>query len=183
MMGSTRALLALATIGLLVGSLSATTQQGTVEYAVVAAQLVFGHGPNALTSTPGPDLTEGTVVLAPSLTQITDTNVLYVNNTNTTSTSYAQITVASSSGLAELSSLAIGLNDGSLVSQVSVLNGVLTLNGGSLASIGPSSTNTITVTLIDLSLTQATTLELQISYYESTAKSAWETDSINMTIQ
>ena len=124
------------TIGLTYGLGGGTAEPEQVE--VPFGKLVAG-------STVGTNATNASVSIIGTLLSTT-TDVLYLNNTNATGSSYARIELRTSSGLANLVLLDIGIDNGTQVPQVEVSLGNLTATSGALVELPPASTNTIYVT-------------------------------------
>lgn len=91
----------------------------------------------------------------------TTTHVLYLNNTNATGAWHARLAIVGSSGLANLATLQLGIENGTAsVEQVTASLGTLTRTTGPLVRLEPASANRIYVTQAVTSLATPTTLWL-----------------------
>jgi hypothetical protein len=92
--------------------------------------------------------------------------VLELNNENATGAHYARLILASSSGIGNLGTLEVGINNGTgLIAQVAGTLGGLTSTTGPLVRLEPGSTNTIYVTqsVSVLGLTSGVTLDVRVA--------------------
>ncbi len=114
---------------------------GSLEPAVV--EVPFGS------LAPGTDLglnqTNATVSIAGSILQTT-TNILYLNNTNSTGIHFARLEVIDTTNLANLDLLEIGIDNGTATDQITILLGAITDSDGTYVRLEPGSSNTIYVT-------------------------------------
>jgi len=154
--------LALAMALALVGNIQLDSDAGTS--TTHASTVLVPMGALASGSSGGLNGTAGTATITGTLVSTT-TNALYLNNTDS-AVWYAKLDVASSSGLANLPALTIGINNGtSSVAQTTVLVAALTKSTGTYVRLEPSSTNRIYVTdtVTTLGLTSSFTLTVRAS--------------------
>ncbi|HWG91706.1 MAG TPA: hypothetical protein VNZ52_12730 [Candidatus Thermoplasmatota archaeon] len=128
---------------LLVGSLQVVHEaaSGSLEPQLVEVRL----GALAPGSSPGLSFTRGSASVTGGLLSVS-TNVLYLNNTNATGASYAKLALSSSSGLANLALVEVGLNNGTQTAQVTGSLGSITQTSGGYVQLPPGSVNRIYVT-------------------------------------
>lgn len=125
-----------------------------------AAEVTFGA--LAPGSSAGPNSTNGSASVAGALLSTT-THVLYLNNTNATGAWFARLEVVDSSGLAGLSTLQVGIRNGTAsVEQVASSLGTLTKRTGPLVRLEPGSANRIYVTQAVAGLATPATVWLDV---------------------
>lgn len=169
-MGAARAAAAALAAGLLLtGSI---TIQHASTIAVRPVRVEAPLGPLAAGSSAGMNATNGSASVAGSLLSTT-TDLLYLNNTNATSPVHAKLVLNSASGVAGLTSLAIGIRNGSAsATQVAATAGSITQTSGSYLRLEPASTNRIYVTQT-VSLTFAgSTVDMDLLVADDLAESA-----------
>lgn len=169
--GRANQFLVLAAALVLVGSIQATyeTRISNVEPSEVETPM----GSLAPGSSGGLNGTDGTASVVGTLLA-TRTDVLYLNNTNATGAWYARLTSTSSTGIANLVSLELGIDNGTAsVAQVIGSLGTLTQKTGAYVRLEPASANKIyiarTVTL--LAVTSTVTLDVRVA--DDAAESAY----------
>src|SRR5688572_3222622 len=106
---------ALAAALVLVGSITVTFPAG--EQSASAQVVEVRMGALASGSTVTGNFTEGTASVAGVLITPLTTNMLYLNNTDATNAWYAKIAAVSTSGLANVVSLTVGLDNGTQTPQ------------------------------------------------------------------
>lgn len=126
--------------------------------------------------------TEATASVGGSLISL-KTNVLYLNNTNATGVSYAKINAVSSSGVSNLVSLTVGINNGTAdTAQVTGALGAITQSGGDYVRLEPASTNRIFLTQAVTLVGPDASLVLDIVTSDTTDDSAYMITNANLTI-
>lgn len=93
----------------------------------------------------GANATNASASLAGTLVATT-ADVLYLNNTNATAPVYARLEVVATTGLGALTSLVVGIDNGTRAPQISGGLGTLTQSTGALVRLAPGSTNRLYVT-------------------------------------
>lgn len=128
--------------------------------------------PLALGSTAGTNATNASasvtgVLLAASA------NALWLNNTNTTGAWYVRLTAAATSGLPNLVTLVVGIDNGTLTPQVTVSLGSLTQSSGALVRLAPGASSKIYVTNAVSVTGVASSVTLDVDVFDSAAETAY----------
>lgn len=155
----------------LVGSLDLTSDPGNWTLAVGEVETRLGA--LAPGSSGGLNATQGTASVTGTLLTTT-TNLLYVNNTNASGVWYARLNVVSTTGIANLPTLTIGINNGTATAtQVVASLGSLTQSTGAYIRLEPASSNIIYVTEAVTTLGISSTFTLSVYAADDTAESAF----------
>lgn len=136
-------------------------------FDVVEVEVPFGR--LAPGSTVGANSTNASVSVGAALLSTT-TDALYLNNTNATGAYYARLVAYSTSGIANLVTLEIGIDNGTRTEQVVASLGSLTQSSGSYVKLEPGSTNTIYVTNAVTSLLAADSV-IRLDVYAAESES------------
>lgn len=148
---------------LFVGSITMTHDAGAPMLSAEAPLVVFGA--LAAGSSGGLNGSAATVSVATTLLATT-TNALWINNTDT-STWYARLNATSYSGLTSITSLTIGIDNGTKTAQVTGALGSLSQTGGAYVALPAGSSNKLYVTQVASLL--GTTSSVQLDLYASDA--------------
>lgn len=119
----------------------------------------------------GVNATNATASIAGTLLTGT-TNVWWLNNTNASGAYHAKIDVVSSSGVANLALLRVGIDNGTQTDQVLAAAGALTQTGGAYVQLPAASSNRIYATQAVLSLGSPSQLVLRVTLSDDVAESA-----------
>lgn len=158
-----------AVAALFVGSIT-TTHESALQMQPRSVEAPMGA--LASGSSGGVNGTNGTASVAGALVSAT-TDVLYLNNTNATTPAYAKLVLTGSSGLAGVSSLAIGIKNGTTsVSQVTASAGSITQSEGAYVRLEPGSANRIYMTQTVGFLFGGTSLRMDLLVADDLAESA-----------
>lgn len=126
--------------------------------------------------------TEGAASVSGSLLSLR-TDMLYLNNTNATGIWYAKISAVQSSGVSNLVSLTIGIDNGTAsTAQVTGALGALTQTAGTYVRLEPASANLIYLTQIVSIVGPDTALALDVVASGDTDDSAYVITNANLTI-
>ena len=159
-------------IRLTTSGLPATTLPEPVEVA---------FAPRAAGATVGANATNASATVAGSLVGTT-AQALWLNNTNASGAYHARIVLWSASGLADVTSLAVGIDNGTATPQVTGTLGGLTQAGGALVRLEPGSANSVYVSQT-VGLTQGTTvLDMEVYVADDAAESAYYVMRMRLTI-
>ena len=162
---------ALALAFALVGSIALSSTSGTSSTTV--GQVEVRLGALASGSSGGANGTAGTASVTGTILSAT-TNLLYLNNTNATGVWLAELNVASSSGVANLPTLTIGIDNGTAqVAQVTGALGVLTKTTGTYVRLEPASANKIYVTAAVTTLGLASSVTVTVRASVDAGESAY----------
>lgn len=164
-----KALALLLASGLLVGSITMSHDEASATLS--AAEPVVKMGALASGSAGGLNGSLGSASVSGALLATT-TNVLYLNNTGS-STWYARLNVTSSSGVAGLSSITLGIDNGTRVAQAAGTLGSLTQTGGSYVALAPGSANKLYVTQAVSLLGNTASFSLDVYASDATDDSAY----------
>lgn len=129
----------------LVGSISIAYPTSSPTMTVGLVEVAFGA--LAAGSTVGLNATNGSASLAGAVLVLTTTSVLYLNNTHT-SPLFVKLVETSASGLADSTTLTLGIDNGTATDQVVSAGGILTQTSGPYVQLPASSTNTLYVTTL-----------------------------------
>lgn len=163
----------------LVGSIQVVTTATPATIEPTPAEALFGaYAPG---STVGANATNGSASVASALITAT-TQMLYLNNTNATGIYYAKLILTSSSGLDGITSMTVGINNGTSTPQITAALSAITDPSGDYVRLEPSSTNTIYLTQL-ATITQTTTnLDIEVYLADDLAESAYYTMRARLTI-
>lgn len=139
-------ILGLAALALTMGALQLAYGDSTPSMTVVEVEVPLR--PLAPGSSTGANSTNASVSFAACLAISCSTDLWYLNNTNASGTYYAKLVSTSTSGLnVEVTTLDIGIDNGSTNDQIKVATGVLTQSAGSgWIGLSAGSTNRIYAT-------------------------------------
>lgn len=133
------------------GTLTLLHTESTGTFEPIEVEVPFA--PHGEGGTMGANNTNASVSIAGTLLQTT-TDILYINNTNTTGAHWARLEVADTTNLANLDLLKLGIDNGTTTTdQIIIEVGSLTDADGTYVKLEPGSTNTIYVTQSLSSLT------------------------------
>ena len=133
-------------------------------------------------SSAGMNGTNGSASVVGSLVGAT-ANVLYLNNTDATQAVYAKLTLTASSGTSAITTLSVGINNGSsTTAQVTGTAGSLTQTSGAYVRLEPGSANRIVVTQTVGVLFTTSTLDLDLRVADDTSESAYVTSKVRISI-
>lgn len=164
----------------LMGSITLTYASGTTSAATQLVEVRLGA--LAAGSAASSDHAEGTASVAGVLVSAR-TNLLYLNNTNATGAWYVKIAQVSTSGISNVVSLAVGIDNGTASTpQVTGALGALTQTEGSYVRLEPASTNRIYVTQAVSLVGPDTALALDIYAADTAAADAYVITNANLTI-
>lgn len=164
----------------LIGSIALTHSPGTTSASMSAVEV--GLGALASGSTGGANRTEGVASLVGSLVSLR-TDVLYLNNTNTTGIWYARLASAGTTGISNIVSVTVGIDNGTASSaQVTGALGALTQTTGTAVRLEPASANVVYVTQAVSVLGPDTAIALEIVVSDATDEEATFTTNANVTI-
>ena len=136
------------------------------------APVAAPFGRLAAGSAVGLNATNGSASVAGALLTAT-TDVLYVNNTDPVRPVFARLVLASSSGLAGLLDLQVGIQNASgRTPQVTSTSGSVTQSSGSYVRLEPASTNRIYVTQTAALLFSGATVSMDMHVADDAAESA-----------
>jgi hypothetical protein len=167
--------LALAPVGGLSVTYASATESSIVRTVEVPlAALVAG-------STGGLNGTRGAASVANQLV-LTTTDMLYLNNTNATGAWFAKLVLTSSSGLTGITSLTIGINNGTSTAQIVGSLGSMTQTSGPYVKLETSSTNKIYLTQTTTALQSTSTFAFDVYAADSATEAGLVLTSGTITI-
>lgn len=163
-----------------VGSIQ-LTHASTLTLAPQTVEAPFGK--LAVGSTVGANATNGSASTAGSVLGAT-TFMLYLNNTHATLPAYVKLVLTSSSGLTGLTSLSVGVHNGTAsTSHIVGSLGSISQSSGSYTRLEPASTNRLYVTqTVDGVLHGSTALSLDVYVADDEAESAYAKTRATFTI-
>lgn len=171
---------ALLTAFALVGSITLTHAPGTTSASLSLVEVALGA--LASGSTGGANGTEGVASLEGSLVLLRK-DVLYLNNTNATGVWYVRLASAGTSGISNIVSLEIGVDNGTSTSaQVTGALGALTQTTGTSVRLEPASANVIYVAQAVSGLGPDTAIALEVIASDTSDEEATLTTNANVTI-
>lgn len=131
-----------------------------------------GFGALAPGSVAGVNMTNASVSLAASLVGATD-QVLYLNNSNASGAYHVRLVQTSAVGIADITTLNIGVDNGTSTDQIRVAAGLLTQSSGAYVQLPPASTNRIYVTSLVGALFGTGTIDFDVYVSDDAAESAY----------
>lgn len=131
----------------------------------------------------GSNATNATASTAGALVSTT-TDLLYLNNTNASAPTYARLVLTSSSGLANVVDLQVGIKNGSAQTlQVAGTGGSVTQSSGSYVRLEPGSANRIYLTqTVGLLFSGGATLDMDLLVADDLAETATVREKVRVTI-
>lgn len=174
-------MLPLAAAALLVGAITLTYPAGTQSATALEVEVRFG--PLVAGSSAGQNASDASASVAGSLLSLR-TNMLYLNNTNATGAWYVKIASASTSGLANVVSVTVGIDNGTAdTAQVVGALGALTQTEGAYTRLEPASANRIYLTqAVSSLLAPDTVLALDVHASDSATGDAYVITNANLTL-
>jgi hypothetical protein len=164
----------------LVGSIT-LTHASAPSISVRTVEVPFGK--IVAGSSVGANATNGSVSIAGRIVLGTD-NVLYVNNTHSTDALYVKLSEWSVTGLGGVTTINVGIDNGTSTDQVKISLGSVTQASGAYVRLAPSSTNRIYVQslVVALSHTTPTVISLDAYVADDLAESAYYTMRAAITV-
>jgi len=161
----------LATATILIGSILLDYSQTAPQ--VDPEEVEVGFAPLAAESTAGTNQTNATANVVGSLVG-NDVDALSLNNTNATSPWFVKLTLTSSNGLLDITSAAVGIDNGTATSdQIVITLASVSQSEGTYVRLEPASTNTIYATTLVGGLFAGATLDMDVRIAEATNESAY----------
>lgn len=147
--------LALALIPSASGALTLLHTESTGGFEPIEVEVPFA--PHGAGSTMGANDTNASVSISGTLLETT-TDILYINNTNTSGSHWARLEIVEAPSLLNIDFLKLGIDNGTTTTdQIIIQTGTLTDTDGTYVKLEPGSTNTIYVTQSLSSLTTIST--------------------------
>lgn len=167
-------------VGLLtVGSITLDYAPGSSATDTFEAEVRLGA--LATGSSGGMNGTEGSASVVGSLVSVT-TDVLYLNNTNSTGAWTVRLASVSTSGLGSVLALEIGIDNGTRTPQVTGSLGALTQTTGSHVRLEPGSANRIYVTHTVSTLVGSSAVAMRLYAADDASESAYVVTTMNLTL-
>lgn len=153
----------------LIGSISVDHPGASTSIDVVGVETPFGT--SAPGSSVGSNATNASASVAGTLVAAT-TTLWYLNNTNATGAYYARLTEYSATGVPNLVSFTLGINNGTSTPEVTGALGALTQTSGPYVRLEPASTNTIYVTQAVTALSSGARVDVVVDLSDDAQESA-----------
>lgn len=161
------------------GSVVLVHDASSGSFLPVEVEVPFGATP--ATTSVGTNATNATASVTGTLTQTT-TDVFYLNNTNSSGAHYAKLELVSTSDLALLDLVRLGIDNGTTTDQIKIDTGAITSSEGSYVKLEPGSTNTIYVTQSLGSLTSSPELVFWTYSADDASESAYVKTRATVTL-
>lgn len=128
---------------LLVGAIQ-LTHSSAPEMRVVTAEVRLGS--LAAGSTVGTNATNGSLSLAGCTILSCTDDLWYLNNTNDSSSYFVKLVATSTSGIGTITTLNVGIDNGTDTDQIQIASGSLTQSSGGYVQLSPTTTNRLYAT-------------------------------------
>lgn len=131
---------------LLVGSLQLTHDASTPSLSPTPVEVPFGA--QASGATVGANATNASASIVGAVVLASTQDLFWLNNTNATGAYWVRLVATSTSDLGTVTTLALGVDNGTATDQVVVANGALTQPSGAYVRLPPSSSNRVYATTL-----------------------------------
>lgn len=155
-------------LALRVGSAGIRLMHATSAPSLGVATVEVPFGKLAAGSSVGANATNATASVAAGVVVAATTQAFYLNNTNASGAWYVKLVHVSSSGIAQLSTGNLGVDNGTAVDHVKISSGAVTQPSGSYQRLEPASTNQLYVKSLEGVLFAGATIDFDV-YASDTA--------------